>query len=451
MTDTIVAQATPEGISALAVIRVSGNLTRGLLLEACNLPHPTPRHAYYKRYLDLNGNSPDQIIVTYFESGKSFTSESSIEIICHGNPIIVNEIISDLLARGCRIADPGEFTFRAYQNGKIDLIQAEAIAELISAKSRRALELANKNLNGNLTETIREIQQNILIQQAEIEAFIDFPEDDLGEEQNSKIIIELDLIQSKIINLIKISKRIDIFNRKLNVVLIGPPNAGKSSIFNKIVGSERAIVDINPGTTRDFINHTVNLEDLEFELYDTAGIRENAKDIEKIGIRKSEEILRIADLIVMVLDASQPYPTKFEKQIEEIISTEKVLIVLNKNDLQQKLNSQSLPNILKDMIYTSTNNYESIEKLIGEIKVKLHKNFEIKKEYNVSVNLRQSNLLKLALIPLKSCIAKLNNQIEIELCVPDLKESIDKLSEIAGEKNNEDMLDVLFSSFCIGK
>ena len=146
MTDTIVAQATPEGISALAVIRVSGNLTKGLLLEACNLPHPTPRHAYYKRYLDLNGNSPDQIIVTYFESGKSFTSESSIEIICHGNPIIVNEIISDLLARGCRIADPGEFTFRAYQNGKIDLIQAEAIAELISAKSRRALELANKNL-----------------------------------------------------------------------------------------------------------------------------------------------------------------------------------------------------------------------------------------------------------------------------------------------------------------
>ena len=274
MTDTIVALATPNGESALSLIRVSGEKALEIASQACDLKSPTPRHSYLTKYSSLENETLDQVIFVFYENGKSFTSEDTIEIICHGNPILIKEIVNDLLARGCRMANPGEFSYRSYTNGKIDLTQAEAIAEIIAAKSKQSLSLATKNLDGNLTQKIAELQNKILNQQSFIEAFIDFPEDDLGDEKTAEIIKSLNVVISDIEALIKTADRIQAFNRNLKVVIVGPPNAGKSSIFNCIVGKDRAIVDQNPGTTRDYVNQVIEIGNTYVELIDTAGIHQ---------------------------------------------------------------------------------------------------------------------------------------------------------------------------------
>ena len=211
--------------------------------KSCSIPSPTPRRTHLTKYTSLEQNTLDQIIMVYYEKGKSFTGENCMELTCHGNPIVLEEILNDLFHRGCRIANPGEFTYRAFQNGKIDLTQAEAIADLIGAKNKQALTLANKNLEGNLSKKIDNLQTSILKQHSHIEAFIDFPEDDLGEEKTTQIISNLQELSSELSELIDIGKKTAVFYRKLKVVLVGPPNAGKSSIFNKIIGLDRAIID----------------------------------------------------------------------------------------------------------------------------------------------------------------------------------------------------------------
>ena len=281
MTDTIVALATPNSESALSVIRVSGELCKSLAKHSCAVLLPTPRHAYFTKYTSSYNEVVDQIVVVFFEQPKSFTGEDTLEITCHGNPIIIKEIISDLIVRGCRMATPGEFSYKAFNNGKIDLTQAEAIAELIGAKNKRAISLASKNLEGKLSEKINLIQATLLEQQSRIEAFIDFPEDDLGEDQTDKTIIKLQSITNELENLIGIAKKIDAFNRTLKVSLVGPPNAGKSSLFNKIIGSDRALVDKVEGTTRDYIDQMVNLGSVTIQLHDTAGLRDTTSTVEK--------------------------------------------------------------------------------------------------------------------------------------------------------------------------
>ena len=254
MTETIVALATPNSQSALGIIRVSGWMVLELCEKSCGLPSPTPRCAHLTKYTSLEQNTLDQIIMVYYKKGRSFTGENCMELTCHGNPIVLEEIINDLIHRGCRLANPGEFTYRAFQNGKIDLTQAEAIADLIGAKNKQALTLANRNLEGNLSKKIYNLQTTILKQHSDIEAFIDFPEDDLGKEKTTQIIANLQEICSELSRLIEVGKKTAVFNRKLRVTLVGPPNVGKSSIFNQIIGLDRAIIDQEPGTTRDFID-----------------------------------------------------------------------------------------------------------------------------------------------------------------------------------------------------
>ena len=208
MTDTIVALATPDSQSALGIIRISGKKALEISEKACGNPSPTPRYVHLTKYKSAQNETLDQIIMVYYEKGKSFTSENCLELTCHGNPVLIKEILNDLLKRGCRLANPGEFTYRAFTNGKIDLTQAEAIADLIGAKSKQALMLANKNLDGNLTNKIRQIQSQILVQQSNIEAFIDFPEDDLGDEKNRQVITSLRDISSELTGLIEFGKKI---------------------------------------------------------------------------------------------------------------------------------------------------------------------------------------------------------------------------------------------------
>ena len=451
MGDTIVAQATPSGESALALIRLSGELCLKIIKESCGLPYPTPRNAYYKKYISVSNDTIDQVVITYYEEKKSFTSERSLEITCHGNPIIVRSIIEDLLERGCRIAKPGEFTLKSYLNGKIDLIQAEAIADLIGAKSKIAIELANKNLNGELSDKISRIQSKCIEQQAIIEAFIDFPEDDIGSEQTENVIKELEKSAKEIKSLLDISERCDIFNDIINVVLVGPPNVGKSSLFNCIVGNERAIVDKEAGTTRDFIEQKIYLGKTYINMYDTAGLREGKNRIENVGISKTKELIENSDLLLLVLDNSSPYPRSFNKEIKSLLQTNNVILILNKTDLTTKLDLSDTQLNHLEKCYSTIKDKTSIDEIIIKISTQLNTLFEKHKEFGLYVNMRQSNSLKASYVSIDTCISRITSRIDIEFCVPDLKNVILNLGEIVGVKDNEDMLDQLFSNFCIGK
>jgi tRNA modification GTPase len=399
----------------------------------------------------LEENTLDQLILVYYEKGKSFTAENCLELSCHGNPIVFQEILNDLIQRGCRMANPGEFAYRAFQNGKIDLTQAEAIADLIGAKNKQALFLAKKNLEGNLSAKIDNLQNSILRQHSDIEAFIDFPEDDLGEEKTAQIITNLEGICSQLSELIEIGKKTDAFNRNLRVVLVGPPNAGKSSIFNKIIGMDRAIIDQEPGTTRDFIDYNINLGQVNIQLYDTAGIRETDQQIEKQGIERTYELIKDADLVLIVLDRSLPYPSFIDKEMQREIKDRKSIIVLNKSDLPNNIEiTGSYFNELPKTEVSVTEG-KSILKLTDEIRKCLLDDSCIENEFNLSVNLRQSNALVKSLACIQKSIVNMQSEETIEFAIPDLKESISLLGEIVGNKDNEDMLDLLFSNFCIGK
>lgn len=451
MTETIVALATPNSQSALGIIRVSGWMVLELCEKSCGLPSPTPRCAHLTKYTSLEQNTLDQIIMVYFEKGRSFTGENCMELTCHGNPIVLEEILNDLIHRGCRLANPGEFTYRAFQNGKIDLTQAEAISDLIGAKNKQALTLANRNLEGNLSKKIDNLQTTILKQHSDIEAFIDFPEDDLGEEKTTQIITNLQEICSELSRLIEVGKKTAVFNRKLRVTLVGPPNVGKSSIFNKIIGLDRAIIDQEPGTTRDFIDYNINLGKVNIQLYDTAGIRETNQEIERQGIERTYELIKDADLVLVVLDRSLPYPTIIDNKIKNGIKDKKSILVLNKSDLQNniKIAGSYLEEIPKTEV--SVTNEESILNLTNQITSCLLEDSLVDNEFNLSVNLRQSNALSKALVYIQNSIENIKTEETIEFAIPDLKESISLLGEIVGNKDNEDMLDLLFSNFCIGK
>ena len=451
MTDTIVALATPNGESALSLIRVSGEKALEIASQACDLKSPTPRHSYLTKYSSIENETLDQVIFVFYENGKSFTSEDTIEIICHGNPILIKEIVNDLLARGCRMANPGEFSYRSYTNGKIDLTQAEAIAEIIAAKSKQSLSLASKNLDGNLSQKIAELQNEILNQQSFIEAFIDFPEDDLGDEKTTEIIKSLNVVISDIEALIKTADRIQAFNRNLKVVIVGPPNAGKSSIFNCIVGKDRAIVDQNPGTTRDYVNQVIEIGNTYVELIDTAGIHQTDESIEKEGIKKSITLLKEADLVLIVFDGALPYPSEFDDYIDDVLNEKKAVLIQNKADLPLKINFNTSSLSKLPQISTSKDDSVTIDNLIKTIEEILLHDLEKTNELSLSVNLRQSNALKSSLDSLEKCMHNLAINSHLELCVPDLKDSINYLAEIAGSKDNEEMLDLLFSNFCIGK
>ena len=290
------------------------------------------------------------------------------------------------------MATPGEFSYKAFNNGKIDLTQAEAIAELIGAKNKRAISLASKNLEGKLSEKINLIQATLLEQQSRIEAFIDFPEDDLGEDQTDKIIIKLQSITNELENLIGIAKKIDAFNRTLKVSLVESSNAGKSSLFNKIIGSDRALVDKVEGTTRDYIDQMVNLGSVTIQLHDTAGLRDTTSTVEKKGINKTKELVESTDLVLLVLDSSAPYPSGIELEIINLNEANTIL-VLNKSDLKKEISLKNSIVQKFEQITTSVKNVESIELLNDKVESFLSEKNDIYKEFNLFVNQRQSKAI----------------------------------------------------------
>ena len=439
--DTIVALATPLGRSAIAIIRISGPRALTFINLLTQSKPLTPRHATLIKLI-ANEQKLDEVLITYFPNPNSYTGEDIIEISCHGNPLITARIIEALLQRGARLARPGEFTQRAFLNGRMDLTQAEGVMELIAAQSELALKSAFANQEGQLRKQIEALRKNLIQTLAHLEAYIDFPDEDISPQTSQQLHDQLLKETQAIQTLLATSESGRIIREGIRTALVGLPNAGKSSLLNALVEKERAIVTEIPGTTRDTIEEWIQIEGVPFHLIDTAGIRETKEKIEQEGIRRSREALEEAEIILHLIDLSQPCSEENE-QLIAAYDNRRAILIGNKVDLSE---NSTLPykNLLKISAKTGQGLVLLKEKLLEKAGVTFS-------ETTVTINSRHKDCLLRALPPLQQAIEGLQKQIAPELISIELRESLEALTEIIGVTSNEDILDQLFKTFCLGK
>ena len=448
--DTIISLATVAGESAIGVIRISGDKCLELCDKIFNTPCPTPRTSILKTYKSQEDKTLDKVLFVYFEKGKSFTGEQMIEISFHGNTIIANQILDDLIKRNCRLAEPGEYTRRAYLNGKIDLTQAESVAEIISATSEVEVEIANQQLKGCLSDIILELQASLINLQARFEAIIDFPEDHIEEPDlaNSlNIILKLKISIEDLIETFKLRSHL---TNGIKIPLIGPPNVGKSSIFNKLLRENRTIVSTQPGTTRDYISKELITSGYKIELFDSAGIRITQNELELDGIQNSIKLIDDSSIILLVLDSSLPYPSEFFTLIKNNIQGKDVIIIENKSDLVHKTKKEEYPPY-KCILQTSVFEENCSNEIFKEINKFLKVRFKNNPLGNILINKRHYVLLNKAHTHLCLLEDQIIDNVNEEFILQELKLCLTPINEIIGAKDNEDMLDELFKNFCIGK
>ena len=394
----------------------------------------------------------DEVLVSYFKEPLSYTTENMCEINSHGGNIVMKKILELCLKNGAQLAEPGEFTKRAFLNGRIDLTQAESVIDVINAKSEKEVQAGIKQLEGGLSKEISVIKQEILDVMVNIEVAIDYPEYDVEEVTNNEIINMLNRVEIKLNKLEKSFDNGKILKEGIKTAIIGKPNAGKSSLLNRILKEDRAIVTEFEGTTRDTIEEYVNINGIPLKLIDTAGIR-NAKDaVEKIGIHKSKEIAKNADLIIAIFDASKEL-SKEDKEILEIIKGKKVIILLNKIDLQQKLhkNDKDFKEVTDSIIEISALNNIGIDDVYAEI-TKLFEINEINIDNELVItNIRHKNLIHQAIESVRKTKETIEKKMPIDIVAVYIKEILEDLGNITGEFVTEDIINEIFSKFCLGK
>lgn len=394
----------------------------------------------------------DEVLVSYFKEPMSYTTENMCEINSHGGNIVMKKILELCLQNGAQLAEPGEFTKRAFLNGRIDLTQAESVIDVINAKSEKEVQAGIKQLEGGLSKEISSIKQEILDVMVNIEVAIDYPEYDVEEVTNQQITDMLDSVEIKLNKLEKSFDNGKILKEGIKTAIIGKPNAGKSSLLNRILKEDRAIVTEFEGTTRDTIEEFVNINGIPLKLIDTAGIR-NAKDeVEKIGIHKSKEIAKNADLIIAIFDASKPL-SKEDKEILKIIKGKKVIILLNKIDLQQTLHKEDkdFKEVTESVIEISALNNIGIEDVYAEI-TKLFEINEINIDNDLVItNIRHKNLIHQAIESIKKTKETIQEKMPIDIVAVYIKQILEDLGNITGEFVTEDIINEIFSKFCLGK
>lgn len=451
MADTFHALATPPGSSALAVIRVCGpavpSLMEGIFGRSCR--QTQARTAIFGRYRDASGKVLDEVLYTWFPAVSAFTGRDTLEISPHGNPFIINKIDSDLLARGSRPAEPGEFTRTAFLEGKIDLSQAEAVADLIAARSDAALTSAHRQLAGGLGKEIEERVSEILAILAHLEAFIDFPEEDLPPEDQEGPLASLRRTILELERMISTGQQRELLHRGIRTVIVGEVNAGKSSLLNRLLGEDRVIVSAEAGTTRDTIGETFQLDAYCIYISDTAGFRQAAEAIEKEGIRHTERAYEAADYHLVVLDGTRSSPTLPDSLIERMTEAN-TLVVVNKCD---DPNFSELidfhPSLPRVSISAKTGaGIETLRKVWAE---RISQDLLSGAESRVLYNQRHIGFLQNCHRSLNRALTGLNSGMGTECVTLDLRDGLDALGAVVGTVDNEAMLDVLFGDFCIGK
>lgn len=448
--DTIVALSTPMGVSGIGVVRLSGPDCLHLLQTIFHKKDVKPRYAYLAKYRLIDDETIlDEVLVTFFAEKASYTGEAMLEISCHGNPLILQQVLQDLIKRGCRQAEPGEFTRRAFLNGMLDLCQAEAVEDLIHAHSVQAVRLAQKQLAGSLSIQIQQFVKVLTEQIAYVEAFLDFPEEDLPEENRKSFSETLHHMHYQIKRLIDAHQQYAPLHDGIRTVIAGVPNAGKSTLLNLLLGQERALVSAIPGTTRDFISEYCTIPPYTLKLIDTAGLHVTEDPIETLGIEKSYEQIQRADIVLWVIDGSQP-PTQEVQRLQERFVPENTLVLFNKSDLGFCEN-------YKKIFQNYTTGLISLKEKIALSNVKQTLlNFLNNKYHNFSeeafmIRERHAEAFFLAKNNLENAIHLLDKRCCDDCLAAELKEALKALEQIVGRVDYEQVLDQIFSKFCIGK
>lgn len=448
LNDTIAALSTPVGTSALAVVRATGPQCRPLFETLFGAP-PVPRLARHGDYRSMAGTVLDDVVALPFAAPASYTGEDMLEISCHGNPLIAQRILEDLFARGCRPAEPGEFTRRAFLSGRMDLAQAEAVADLIHAHSERALAAANQQLRGSLGRHLAMLTDALLDVLARVEAYIDFPDEDLPPEDRAQVLSAIAGLQRGTERLLATQHYGDLLREGIKTVILGEPNAGKSSLLNRLVGAERALVSPEPGTTRDYIEERILLGPHSIRLTDTAGLNPTPAPLEREGMRKTAERAAVADLFLLVLDATRPVPA-LPAEIRPCLIAENTVVVLNKSDLAPKgppPEALPFPSPVRVSALTGEGFDALIEAIVGRAEA-------FRSEHGdevIAINARHADALGRARSALAFAEEKLRTHAASELLASDLRDALAAFGEIGGRIDNERMLDRLFATFCIGK
>lgn len=449
MLDTIAAISTAFGKGALSIVRMSGSEAIEIankLFKGKNLEKVKSHTVHYGHIVD-NNEVIDEVLVSVFRSPRTFTREDVVEISCHGGIFVTNKILELLLFNGARLAEPGEFTKRAYMNGRIDLTQAEAVSDIIEAKTKSSLKLANKGLRGDIRELIENFRASVLTCIASIEVNIDYPEYEDEVQINNEIIIPIiSKLLKEVEDIINKSEASLIIKEGIKTAIIGKPNVGKSSLLNSLLREDKAIVTNIAGTTRDVVEGIVSIGGVILNLIDTAGIRETTDIVEQIGVEKTKQVINDAQLIMLVFD----YSAKLDEQdlnLLEITKDKARIIVVNKQDLNKEIDL----NLLDDYILISTFNKADIEKLEQKIKDVTNISNITDMDSTYLGNARQIAKLKEARNYLTNALDSANQNHVIDMVNIDLTLAWKALGEIIGEENPDALLDELFSKFCLGK
>ena len=447
--DTIAAIATSLGDGGLAVIRVSGpqafNIADRVFRPAkstIGLPSAFPTHTIHYGHV-VEGDRPvDEVLMTGMRAPRSFTREDVVELSCHGGALVAEEVLRLTLAAGARLAEPGEFTRRAFLNGRIDLTQAEAVADIIRARTDRALSAANAQLAGGLSKRVETLRQNLISVLAHLEAHLDFPDEDIDPSSAEIIQQRLRDGASLIESLLATANQGRILRQGLRAAIVGRPNAGKSSLLNQLLDTDRAIVSEAPGTTRDTIEETANIRGLPIVFVDTAGIRETDDAIEREGVRRSREMMAQAELTLHVLDGSEPLSSD-DRALLELSKDKPVIHVLNKRDLAHRLEGV-------EGILVSCRTGEGLEILRDRIH-ELALSGPMGEGSDVLINARHQDALRRALEGIEATTAALDQGLSLEFAALDLRLGLSAVGEIVGKTTTEDLLDQIFGEFCLGK
>lgn len=445
-TDTIAALATPVGTAALAIVRVSGPDTTRLVRDLWK-SSPPARSVRHGDYRSVQGDLVDDVVFTYFKGPQSYTAEDSLEISCHGNPFIVRKILDDLLARGCRTAEPGEFTQRAFLNGRIDLTQAEAVIDLIHARSDRALATANDQLRGALGRRMNGLIDRLLAMLAQVEAYIDFPDEDLPHEDKDQLRIDLEQLTTDTDALLATNRYSDLLRDGIKTVIAGKPNVGKSSLLNRLVGKERALVSPEPGTTRDYIEERIIVGPHCLRLIDTAGLNPSPAPLEKLGMEKTLERVADADLFLIVVDDGE-VPSTAPFEFRDFVSPKNCVYVLNKSDLHGF--RPSAANRWPSVPVSATTGL-GIQQLVEMLADRANGITSAIGADSIVINARHAHSLERARKALTTALENIRRNGPTELLSSDLRDALESFGEIAGKIDNEQILDQLFADFCIGK
>ncbi|NTK90678.1 tRNA uridine-5-carboxymethylaminomethyl(34) synthesis GTPase MnmE [Enterococcus faecium] len=457
--DTIAAISTPPGEGAISIVRLSGDqavqLADKVYQSGNKRLSEVPSHTiHYGHVVDPKSNQlVDEVMVSVMRAPKTFTREDVVEINCHGGIVVVNQILQLLLREGARLAEPGEFTKRAFLNGRVDLSQAEAVMDLIRAKTDKAMGLALNQLDGNLSALIRSLRQEILETLAQVEVNIDYPEYDDVEELTTKLLLEkAQMIQQRIQVLLATSKQGKVLREGLSTAIIGRPNVGKSSLLNHLLREEKAIVTDIAGTTRDVIEEYVNVRGVPLKLIDTAGIRETEDVVERIGVERSRKALAEADLILLVLNQSEPL-TAEDEQLLEATSGLKRIILLNKTDLPAQLEQEKLKKLIENepVFSISVAKNDGLDRLESAISDLFFSGETGERDATYVSNTRHIALLEKASLSLEEVIAGIDAGMPVDLVQIDMTRCWDYLGEVVGDSVQDELITQLFSQFCLGK